>query len=70
MHNTNISDDQLASMSMDVDDFIDKLQHTYGASTLVTTSIILARTMLANEYAGTGLVYRALLGDAVGMERQ
>ena len=68
MSNTNISDDTLASMSLDTDDFIGKLCDTYGTSTLVATSIVLARTMIANEHAGTKEVYRALMNEALGMD--
>lgn len=70
MHNTDISDEQLQSMSLDIDDFINKLQSTYGVIPLVATSVILARTLLANESVGTGNEYRVLLSEIAGVGRQ
>ena len=52
------SDDKLAKLSYEIDDFIAKLIKKYDYDSLTITAVILARIVLANEFSGSGDDFR------------
>lgn len=58
-----VMNDQVAAVAYGFDDYITELSHTHGIDVLSLTSIILARLILINDYAGCGPEFRTLLAD-------
>ena len=57
------SEDVLLKLSSEVDDIIADLVKRYEIDPLSVTAVILARLVLANDYAGSGDDFRKLLAN-------
>jgi len=57
------NDDVLMKLSYEVDDIIADLVKRYQMDPLSLTAVILARLVLANDYAGSGDDFRKLLAN-------
>jgi hypothetical protein len=57
------NDDVLLKLSSEVDDIIADLVNRYQMDPLSLTAVILARLVLANDYAGSGDDFRKLLAN-------
>ena len=57
------SDDKLAKLSYEIDDFIAQLIKKYDYDSLTITAVILARIVLANEFSGSGDDFRKLMAN-------
>ena len=54
-------DDKLAEISYEVDDFISHMLTKYKMDPLTMSSVIVARLMLVNQYAGSDGDFRKLI---------
>ena len=57
------SDDSLLKLSSEIDDIIADVVKRYKIDPLSVTAVILARLVLANDYAGSGDDFRKLLAN-------
>lgn len=65
---TTMTDDKVAAIAYGFDNYIANLSTEQGIDVLSLTSILLARLVLINEYAGCGDDFRKILGE-VSTER-
>jgi hypothetical protein len=60
-----ISDEDLVTLSYEVDDVLTELGNKYGINVLSMTSIVLARLALMNMYVGNREDFNRLIHEAV-----
>jgi len=60
-----ISDEELVTMSYEVDDALTEIGNRYGVNVLSLTSIVLARLALMNIYVGNREDFNRLIHEAV-----
>ena len=65
---TTTTDDKIAAVAYGFDDYIAELSQTHKIDILSLTSIMLARLVMANDYAGCGPEFRKLLTQVVDIK--